>query len=132
MNDLDIGVIGNSTFGALIDKHGRVVWACFPRFDGDPVFSYLLNGGGKSDSETGFFDIEVENLARAEQHYQHNTAILTTTLFDNRGAALEITDFAPRRVIVRLHNPPHGTEDHSCAKTLVLPNTSERRIVIEG
>ena len=97
MNDLDIGVIGNSTFGALIDKHGRVVWACFPRFDGDPVFSYLLNGGGgKSDSETGFFDIEVENFARAEQHYQHNTAILTTTLFDNRGAALEITDFAPR------------------------------------
>ncbi len=118
MNDLNIGVIGNSTFGALIDKRGRVVWACFPRFDGDPVFSYLLNDSGKSDSEIGFFDIEVENFARSEQYYQHNTAILTTTLFDNNGAALEITDFAPRfkklermfrpMMIVRLIRPVIG------------------------
>ncbi|HEC14117.1 MAG TPA: glycoside hydrolase family 15 protein, partial [Rhodospirillales bacterium] len=100
MNDLNLGAIGNSTFGALIDKGGRVVWACFPRFDGDPLFCHLLNdGNGKKDdgeSDTGFFDFQIENFSRSEQHYLHNTAILVTTLFDSDGAALEITDFAPR------------------------------------
>lgn len=32
VNDLNLGLIGNSTFGALIDRQGRVAWACFPRF----------------------------------------------------------------------------------------------------
>ena len=44
MSDLDLGVIGNSSFGALIDRKGRVVWCCLPRFDGDPVFCSLLQG----------------------------------------------------------------------------------------
>ncbi len=100
MSDLNLGVIGNSTFGALIDKGGRVVWACFPRFDGDPLFSRLLNdGNGDGDdgeSGAGFFDFQIENFSRSEQRYLHNTAILVTTLFDRDGAALEITDFAPR------------------------------------
>ncbi|MBL6959135.1 MAG: glycoside hydrolase family 15 protein [Rhodospirillales bacterium] len=99
MNDLNLGVIGNSTFGALINKMGRVVWACFPRFDGDPLFCSLLGNdaeGGPEDRESGFFDIELQNFARSEQHYLHNTAILITTLYDTDGAAVEITDFAPR------------------------------------
>jgi hypothetical protein len=33
---------------------------------------------------------------RSEQHYERNTAIVVTTLYDRRGAAIEITDFAPR------------------------------------
>ncbi len=104
MNDLNLGVIGNSTFGALINREGRVVWSCFPRFDGDPVFCNLLDGNPPSEAvdvdreerELGFFDVMVENFARSEQRYIHNTAILITTLFDGEGCALEITDFAPR------------------------------------
>ena len=95
MNDLNLGVIGNSTFGALIDRKARVVWACFPRFDGDPFFCSLLNDTGE-EPDSGFFDVEVEDFVRSEQHYLHNTAILVTTLYDSSGSALEITDFAPR------------------------------------
>ena len=99
MSDLNLGVIGNSAFGALIDRGGRVVWSCMPRFDSDPVFCSLLNGGehgGNPDTHFGFFDIQVENFTSSEQRYLHNTAILRTTLHDAEGATLEITDFAPR------------------------------------
>ena len=48
MNSLDLGIIGNCTISALIDKQGDIVWSCFPRFDGDPVFNKLLNNGDDS------------------------------------------------------------------------------------
>ena len=35
---LNLGVIGNCAFTALIDERARIVWCCLPRFDGDPVF----------------------------------------------------------------------------------------------
>ena len=95
MNDLNLGIIGNATFGALVDRRGRIVWSCMPRLDGDPVFCDLLNGGDKA-ADHGFFDIEIERFERSEQRYLKNTAILVTTLYDSDGAALEITDFAPR------------------------------------
>lgn len=65
-----------------------------PRFDGDPVFCSLLDG--HSNLEQGFYDIELEDFAWAEQAYEDNTAIVKTTLHDESGAAVEITDFAPR------------------------------------
>jgi len=36
--NLDLGVIGNGSFGALVDAQARVVWSCLPAFDGDPAF----------------------------------------------------------------------------------------------
>jgi GH15 family glucan-1,4-alpha-glucosidase len=95
MSNLDLAVIGNCGFGALVDRRGRVVWSCMPRFDGDPVFCSLLNGNG-DDEKFGFFDITLEGFERSEQHYLHNTAIVVTTLYDANGSAVEITDFAPR------------------------------------
>ncbi|MCH8091914.1 MAG: glycoside hydrolase family 15 protein [Proteobacteria bacterium] len=95
MSNLDLAVIGNCGFGALVDRRGRIVWSCMPRFDGDPVFCSLLNGNG-DDEKFGFFDIVLENFERSEQHYLHNTAIVVTTLYDSNGSAVEITDFAPR------------------------------------
>jgi GH15 family glucan-1,4-alpha-glucosidase len=95
MSTLELGVVGNCGFSALIDRRGRVVWCCLPRFDGDPVFCSLINGEDPAD---GFMEIAVENFARAEQSYEDNTAILVTRLFDRQGAGVEITDFAPRRV----------------------------------
>jgi pentatricopeptide repeat protein len=90
---LSLGMVGNCSFSALIDPHGRVVWSCLPRFDGDPVFHALLGG---DDAENGAFAIEIEGLAEATQRYEHNTAVLVTELWDHDGNGLSITDFAPR------------------------------------
>jgi GH15 family glucan-1,4-alpha-glucosidase len=89
---LNLGVIGNCAYSALIDERGRVVWCCLPRFDGDPVFNALL------DPSTGgsIWAIEIEDFARSEQEYRPNTAILHTRLYDQQGQGIEITDFAPR------------------------------------
>jgi GH15 family glucan-1,4-alpha-glucosidase len=63
------------------------------------VFCSLLDGGKHGEDpekDFGFFDIQLENFVRSEQCYVHNTAILKTKLYDADGAAVEITDFAPR------------------------------------
>lgn len=91
--NLELGVIGNSSFGALVDKRGRVVWSCLPSFDGDPAFCALLSPRGQ---EGGDFSIELEDFERSEQRYEPNTAILRTVLHDRKGGSLEIVDFAPR------------------------------------
>jgi GH15 family glucan-1,4-alpha-glucosidase len=88
----DLALIGNCTIGALVDGMGRIVWSCFPRFDGDPTFCSLL----REDDELGVFGIEIADFDRAEQHYLENTAILVTRLYDRHGGGVEITDFAPR------------------------------------
>ncbi|GHC09177.1 glucoamylase [Thermomonas carbonis] len=90
---LELGVIGNGSFGALVDAHGRVVWGCLPAFDGDPAFCALLS---PRDHEGGDFGIELEDFSHAEQAYIANTAVLRTVLHDTRGGSLEIVDFAPR------------------------------------
>jgi GH15 family glucan-1,4-alpha-glucosidase len=91
---LELGVVGNSVLSALIDSLGRIVWCCYPRLDGDPIFCSLLDGAGETDS--GFLDIEIDEPASAEQHYLRNTAILATTLTDTKGQSVRILDFAPR------------------------------------
>ena len=53
---LDLAVIGNGRTAALVDPDARIVWWCFPRFDGDPIFCRLLSG----DEEKGFSDVWVE------------------------------------------------------------------------
>ena len=62
MSSLDLGVVGNGTYGALIDKWARIVWCCLPRFDGDPVFYSLLNGSGaeERDGARGYWGVELE------------------------------------------------------------------------
>jgi GH15 family glucan-1,4-alpha-glucosidase len=92
MNSLDLALIGNCTIGALVDGRGTLVWGCFPRFDGDPVFCSLL----RRDDEVGCFGIELVDCERIEQRYLDNTAILVTQLFDRNGGCVELTDFAPR------------------------------------
>jgi GH15 family glucan-1,4-alpha-glucosidase len=89
---LDLALIGNSSIGALVDGVGRIVWGCFPRFDGDPIFCALL----RQDDDLGIFAVDLVDFERAEQHYLENTAILVTRLYDHQGGAVEITDFAPR------------------------------------
>ena len=89
---LNVGVIGNCAYSALIDARGRAVWCCLPRFDGDPVFNALLHPG----EDAGAWAIEIEDFASSKQWYEPNTAVLRTQLFDSAGQGVEITDFAPR------------------------------------
>lgn len=91
---LDLGLIGNCSYGALIDSRARIVWACMPQFDSNPVFCSLLNPTANNDG--GCFAIELHNTVDSEQYYIRNTPVLVTILRDSYGNAVEITDFAPR------------------------------------
>ncbi len=99
--DLNLSPIGNCAVNALIDKDGTYVWSCLPRPDGEPVFSALLGPRGAEAGEAGVWSICCVDPAESEQAYLRNTAVLRTVLRDQRGAALEIIDFAPR---LRLHS----------------------------
>jgi GH15 family glucan-1,4-alpha-glucosidase len=91
---LDLAMIGNCAISALIDAHGRIVWSCFPRLDGDPVFHALLGSPG-GNPEAGVFEVQLEGLAASHQEYLTNSAVLRTVLESSDGA-IEIIDFAPR------------------------------------
>ena len=92
MASLDLALIGNGTVGAFVDPAGEINWACFSRFDGDPMFCSLLKPG----TDIGCFAIELLDRVRVEQKYLHNTPVVVTRLTDSAGGAIEITDFAPR------------------------------------
>ena len=94
MSGLDLAVVGNCSFSALIDSRARVVWSCLPRFDSDPRFCALLQDGPEEDASC--FAVDVEDFSRATQRYRRNSAIVETFLHDRRGASIQVTDFAPR------------------------------------
>jgi GH15 family glucan-1,4-alpha-glucosidase len=90
--NLDLALIGNCRVAALVDRHARIVWWCFPRFDSDPVFSRLLAG----DEEKGFCEVELSDRVASSSQYLRNTPLVETVLTDASGAKVRITDFAPR------------------------------------
>ncbi len=98
MTSLQLGVVGNCQISSLIDPRGRHVWTCWPRPDADPIFCSLLAGGGAAEAAGGFYDVVLDRFVRAEQAYVPNTAILRTTLYDERGGVVRLDDFAPRFV----------------------------------
>ncbi|WP_428030632.1 glycoside hydrolase family 15 protein [Ancylobacter sp.] len=101
--NLDLAAIGNGTIAALIDPNGRIAWCCWPRIDGDPIFSSLLGG---TEPEAGFCDVVLEGQVKATRRYQTNTAIIETILENDQGAKLRITDFAPRfKLYDRIYRP---------------------------
>lgn len=105
MNDfgLDLAVIGNGQTAALLEPASRLVWWCYPRFDGDPVFSRLLAG----DEEKGFCDVVLDDMVDFVSDYERNTAIVATVLTNSQNASVKITDFAPRfRNYGRMFRPP--------------------------
>jgi GH15 family glucan-1,4-alpha-glucosidase len=103
---LDAAMIGNGNLSALIDSSGAIVWMCWPRVDGDPVFCALIDG---EDPQDGFFSIvfDGDGKVETEQSYLRNTAVVRTVLRSESGARFSITDFAPRfKRFDRLFNPP--------------------------
>ena len=89
---LDLAIFGNGRTAALVDPLSRIVWWCYPRFDGDPIFSRLVAGS----EEKGFCDVVLEAMVEFSSAYVRNTAIVSTTLTNANGASIRITDFAPR------------------------------------
>ena len=92
MQSLNLAIIGNCSYAGLIDARARLVWACMPRFDGNPVFCDLL----QPNEPVGFYEVELDDLESSEQRYLPNTAIVETILRGKSGHALKIQDFAPR------------------------------------
>src|SRR5215213_4732418 len=90
MSSLDLAVIGNCTISALVDRRAQIVWSCFPRFDGDPVFSALLDSPeGQTDAEQkGIFAIDMVGMVSCEQTYLENTAVLVSRMTDSFGNIL--------------------------------------------
>lgn len=86
-----MGIIGNCSYMAHIDKNANVVWMCWPRFDSSCVFGELL------DSEKcGHFYIKPATPNyESHQEYIKNTNVLKT-IFDTSEGSFAVTDFAPR------------------------------------
>ena len=91
-SSLNVAAIGNGRVAALLDDGGRLIWWCFPRLDGDPIFSRLLAG----DEEKGFCDVVLDGQISATSSYVRNTGIVETILVAANGSSVKITDFAPR------------------------------------
>ena len=70
---LDLAVIGNGRTAALVDPCSRIVWWCYPRFDGDPIFCRLVSG----KEEKGFSDVVLDDMAEYQSEYVRNTAIVS-------------------------------------------------------
>ena len=102
-SSLDLAVIGNGALAALVDAEGRMVWCCWPRLDGDPIFSALIDG---DQDERGLFSFAPDESYTTEQHYERNTAVLRTVVTTASGS-FAVTDFAPLFPISgRVHRPP--------------------------
>lgn len=89
---MNVGLIGNCQYSALIDTAGRVVWLCWPRFDASFVFGGLLDA-----DKGGVFEVACADRFHATQSYVENTNVLRTVFRSARGA-FEVIDFAPRFV----------------------------------
>jgi GH15 family glucan-1,4-alpha-glucosidase len=90
---LELGIVGNGSVSALVDRDARIVWCCLPSFNGDPAFCSLLS---PKSHDAGYFDIALEGAHASSQYYIENTAVLVTRLSAADGSAIEITDYAPR------------------------------------
>ncbi len=92
MHKYNLGVIGNCSFLAYIDKQTNIKWMCMPRFDSSFVFGSLLDS-----KKGGDFKILPDDKSEIEysQFYLENTNILVTEVHSSRGK-FKVTDFAPR------------------------------------
>jgi len=93
--DLDLAICGNGRIAVLVDGHASIVWGCFPRFDGDPVFCALVDGPPRDDGR-GLYAIDLVDAVERSQQYVENTAVLVTRMRDRAGGEIEIVDCVPR------------------------------------
>ena len=101
---LDLAVIGNGRTAALVQPTGRLVWWCYPRFDGDPVFCRLVAG----EEEKGFTDVVLDDVRVCESSYLRNTAVVSTVLTNSHASEGEIdNDFDVIGLALQSLRPSH-------------------------
>lgn len=86
----EMGLIGNCSYMAYVDKKANIRWMCLPRFDSSFVFGSLLDedkGGEFSVTPAGSFD--------SRQYYISNTNVLCTE-FKCEYGTFRVIDCAPR------------------------------------
>jgi glucoamylase len=86
----NLGVIGNCSYLAYIDKQASVKWLCWPRFDSSFIFGSLLD-----HEKGGEFSIQPEGSFSTEQFYFENTNVLCTEFTTPQGK-FRVIDCAPR------------------------------------
>lgn len=87
----EMGIVGNCSFLAYINKSADVTWMCLPRFDSSFLFGSLLDG-----KKGGEFSVRPSGEKfYTFQEYIRNTNILTTE-FTTEDGKFRVTDFAPR------------------------------------
>ena len=137
---LDLALIGNGIIAALVSADAKIVWSCFPAFNGDPIFCSLLRGADAADHD-GSFAIELIDAVKSEQAYIADTPIVITRIFDANGGAVRITDFAPRferdgqlqcpKLLVRQIERISGAPS-IIVRVRPMENYGERRMSVNG
>lgn len=96
----EMGLIGNCSYMAYVDKKANIRWMCLPRFDSSFVFGSLLDeekGGEFSVTPAGSFD--------SRQYYISNTNVLCTEFKCEHGT-FRVIDCAPRFLQYERHFKP--------------------------
>jgi GH15 family glucan-1,4-alpha-glucosidase len=90
----DLGVIGNCSYLAYIDKKADVKWMCMPRFDSSFLFGSLID-----EQKGGHFYIQpASEEYESFQFYVPNTNVLCTE-FHNSEGRFRVYDVAPRMTV---------------------------------
>ncbi|MEZ4236568.1 MAG: glycoside hydrolase family 15 protein [Myxococcota bacterium] len=90
MASVDLALVGNSAVAALIDGQGAVVWWCWPKLDGDPLFCGLLDEPGR-----GIFGVSLLGQREARIVSPPGAPVVVTRLEAEDGSVLEVVDVVP-------------------------------------
>ncbi|HEX5170391.1 MAG TPA: glycoside hydrolase family 15 protein [Cyclobacteriaceae bacterium] len=86
----EMGLIGNCSYIAYIDKKANIRWMCMPRFDSSFVFGSLLD-----EEKGGEFSVTPDGAFDCHQYYISNTNVLCTEFKCEHGT-FRVIDCAPR------------------------------------
>lgn len=90
----DLGVLSDRRTGALVTRHGEIVWYCPGRFDAPSLFGRLLD-----EQRGGSWRIDLPEGEPTGRRYLSDTAILETRLkvlnSELPDSELVVTDFLP-------------------------------------
>lgn len=90
IHQYEMGIVGNCSYMAYIDKKACVQWMCMPRFDSEFVFGGLLDS-----KKGGEFSVTPVGSYTSKQYYIQNTNVLCTEFTCNEGR-YRVIDCAPR------------------------------------
>ena len=121
----DLGLIGDGSTAALVDRSGSVVWLCAPRFDSHPLFCSILDY-----RRGGAFRIALDDAVEALQRYEPDTAVLVTELRGPSGR-VRITDCLTIRAGADLNEDTAAGRGELLRRAEVLEGEITLRVTVE-